>query len=530
MSSQIRSGLQCGSALAAALIALAGLAPAAQADVTISTDTTQNMNCVSGVCVPTATSAVLNVSDLESLLASGNVEVTTTGSGVQADNIDVDAALTWSNTSVLTVNAVDSISVQQGVSVTGTGGLTLNYGSGSTLSFGSSGNVTFQDLSSALTINGTSYGLVNSIAGINQAGPYSDIALAQSFDASGDGTYTTNPVSGLAGIFEGLGNTISNVSMNVTTNGTTVINYIGFFGYISGGDYPGTVRDFGLVNVNITGSGTSLYPAVVGALAGSVASGQVFGVWSSGTVTSGNVYAEVGGLLGTAGNLDKYPRSTIANSYSTATVDVTDGTSGGGFVGYVFSNFYNCYATGQVEGGPGSAVGGFAIGSGEGGYIEGSFATGAVSTGDGGYAGGLVSGVGDTKITNSYATGSVTGGQNAYVGGLFGSEGGGVTKAGKFTKSYSTGQVTGGTGSLVGGSVGYIDPNGPQPTFQDIYWDTDTSGSSQGTGNDGNVAGITGLTTSQFMPKLPKGLSKKYWGENSGINGGFPYLLSNPPP
>jgi hypothetical protein len=99
-------------------------APAAQADVTISTAATHNMACSAGVCSPTASSAVLNAGDLETLLASGNVEVTTTGSsGVQADNIDVTAALGWSNQSMLELGAYDSIAVARPISVAGTGGL-----------------------------------------------------------------------------------------------------------------------------------------------------------------------------------------------------------------------------------------------------------------------------------------------------------------------------------------------------------------------------------------------------------------------
>src|SRR5439155_22298305 len=65
---------------------------AAQAAVTISTGGTQNMSCSGGVCAPTSSDAVLNVTDLESLLAVGNVKVTTTGSGVQATDIVVNGA------------------------------------------------------------------------------------------------------------------------------------------------------------------------------------------------------------------------------------------------------------------------------------------------------------------------------------------------------------------------------------------------------------------------------------------------------
>jgi hypothetical protein len=42
-----------------------GAATAARADVTISSDPTQDMSCSDGVCQPTASDAVLNVGDLE---------------------------------------------------------------------------------------------------------------------------------------------------------------------------------------------------------------------------------------------------------------------------------------------------------------------------------------------------------------------------------------------------------------------------------------------------------------------------------
>jgi hypothetical protein len=97
----------------------------AEADVTISSASTQNVSCSGGVCAPTATDAVLNVGDLESLLASGNVEITTTGSGTQADNIDIAAALSWSSASVLSLDAYQSIVVDRPVMITGLSGLSI---------------------------------------------------------------------------------------------------------------------------------------------------------------------------------------------------------------------------------------------------------------------------------------------------------------------------------------------------------------------------------------------------------------------
>src|ERR1700733_6826164 len=115
----VASGLILGAACAAVLLPASG----AMANVTISSDATQNMSCANGICSPTASKALLNAGDLETLLASGNVEVTTTGTGVQAKDIDVKAAVAWSSSSVLTLDAYRSIAIDQPVSVTGLAGM-----------------------------------------------------------------------------------------------------------------------------------------------------------------------------------------------------------------------------------------------------------------------------------------------------------------------------------------------------------------------------------------------------------------------
>src|SRR5437870_7236697 len=106
--------------------ALLCVGDAARADVTISSDATKNMSCSNGVCTPTASDAVLNVNDLESLLASGNVTVTTTGSGgVQATNINVTAAVSWSSQSALRLDAYESVVIHKKISVPTGAGLSL---------------------------------------------------------------------------------------------------------------------------------------------------------------------------------------------------------------------------------------------------------------------------------------------------------------------------------------------------------------------------------------------------------------------
>jgi hypothetical protein len=89
----------------------------AHADVKISSGATANMTCSGGVCSPTAKNAILNVTDLENLLATGNVTVTTTGSGVQADNLDVNAAVSWAGANALALDAHQSCRPASGTKV-----------------------------------------------------------------------------------------------------------------------------------------------------------------------------------------------------------------------------------------------------------------------------------------------------------------------------------------------------------------------------------------------------------------------------
>ena len=217
--------------------------PPALAAVVISSQATSNVSCSGGVCAPTAAKAVLNVVDLESLLASGNTEVTTTGSGVQAGTIALDAKLSWSAASTLELDAYQSITVQQPVSVMGSGGLTIDTndgGSGGTFSFASNGSVAFQNLASPLTINGVSFTLVNSLPTLASAvnsTPAGAFALANSYDASQDGTYSQAPITEtLEGAIEGLGNTISQLSI-------AVHGRLSFAAMIETVDTPGAVEN-----------------------------------------------------------------------------------------------------------------------------------------------------------------------------------------------------------------------------------------------------------------------------------------------
>ena len=535
-----------GLRILAAAAALALAAAPAQAAVTISSGATQNMSCTGGVCAPTARSAVLNTGDLENLLASGNLTVTTTGSGVQAHDIHVSSALSWASSSTLSLEAHRSIAVNAAVAITGRSGLVLDTGKkNGRLSFGPNGSFGFANLSSQLSINGNAYTLVGDIKTLASdiaASPAGDFALANNYDASADGTYQGCPVPTLfSGSFEGLGNIISNLSID----GVTDINGGPIEGLFVELDTKGTIGNIGLVNANLV---VPTRYVLAGSLVG-FNSGTVEGSYVSGTLTVG-IKSSGGGLAGGNGG-------TIANSYATASLNGSANADLGGLVADNDAIIENSHAAGDVTGAS-SEVGGL-VGANFGGTITNSYATGQVTeTGLAHAAGGLVglnyenSGIAGT-IENSYATGNVSG-RNSSAGGLAGANGSVIvnsyatgTVAGKggsegglvggngidatISFSYSTGSVSGGTGSYVGGLIGIDDS--PAGSITDAYWDTDTSGItnlSQGAGNIANDPGITGMTTAQFQSGLPAGFDPGIWAEKSNINGGLPYLLANPPP
>ena len=103
----------------------------ASADVKISSAATQNMNCSEGVCTPSAANALLNVGDVETMLAAGDLTIETAGSGgVQAKDIVVDATFSWSSQSGLALDAYRSIAVNKAVSVSGIAALDLTTNDG----------------------------------------------------------------------------------------------------------------------------------------------------------------------------------------------------------------------------------------------------------------------------------------------------------------------------------------------------------------------------------------------------------------
>ena len=312
-------------ALLAALLCLS-LAGGALAAVSISGGPTQNMTCSGGVCTPAGKKAVLNVSYLASLLAGGDWKVTT-GSG--AITIEVTDNLTWASTNTLTLDAAYNVSIKALVTVTGGGGLTVltsdGIGGGNFLFF-PGGKIDFNQLSSILAINGENYTLesdVHTLAANNSG----FVALANDYDAHVDGPYLSSPISGFGGgVLEGLGHTISNLTIK---NKSTTVCAAGFIGGVNAG---GAVRNFNLTNARVSNAGGAPLCGFfyIGALVAQNA-GVVFGSRVTGKVRGGGA-AFAGGLVGeNLGTITGSSTDMLVDGSSS--VSVNGPVANGGLVG-----------------------------------------------------------------------------------------------------------------------------------------------------------------------------------------------------
>jgi len=484
---------------------------AAQAEVSINANQTKNMVCSDGVCAPTAKKAYLNVKDLQKLLKSSDIKVTT---GAGAKTMGVDVPLTWTSTHRLTLDAIYRVEIKAPVTVAGTGALTIVYndgGTGGDLLFVNNARIDFWDLGSSLVINGRSYALLNDIATLASAianDPAASYALAKDYDAAADGTYRKPPiVTMFTGAFEGLGHRID----HLTVDGQVKLGdpHTGLFAWIDAG---GLVRDIILRHAKVS-SGSRWADA--GLIAGEN-SGIIAHVIVSGAVTGTGDHAAVGGIAG----WNAY-NGTIEHSSAVA-IKVLTGLypdDAGGVAGLNVGVIAGAAATGTVSGG--RFTGGLVGENDQGAHITQSYAAVTVAETDVALVGGLT-GFNRGAVDNSYATGNVTG----YFAGGFTTEN---DKKGTIVASYSNGLVTGQYEP-----AGFVsDQEAPDGSLADDYWDLDTSGFSdpgQGCGNIANCPGVTGLTDVQLKSALPAGFDPVVWGQNAAINNGYPYLLTNPPP
>ncbi len=402
-------------------------------------------NPVSGVTTIDAAALLLgNFAPLpDPLGAPTNRPNNNLGGGVAGD-IHVNDVVTWS-ANKLTLNAENNININANLNASGTASLALEYGQAN-VALGNTSNYYLhngakvnlpagQNFSTKLGYDGatkvftviTALGLdqnsltMTDLQGINGnlAGNY---VLGADIDATASSGWNVDPVTGGAlgftpiggsnvawtsaggftGVFDGLGHTVSNLTIN-TMNAPVVAPalptasiYVGLFGQVAVG---GLLQNVNLLDANIAGAGA------VGALAGV----------NHGTINNSSTTVTVAATLAA-------PASGAVTGYGYGIVTApTAMASTGGLVGANYGAVNDSSASGSVSGTlDGESVGGLVgINAGTvGGTLGiGSHSSAAVSSNGSisGSLGGLV-GVNTGTINNSYATGSVT--DNAIASGV----------------------------------------------------------------------------------------------------------------
>ncbi|MEW6645207.1 MAG: MBG domain-containing protein [Pseudomonadota bacterium] len=421
----------------------------------------------------TSNDSIINAGTLQTALGSANVTVTTGSGGSQAGDITVAAPVAWSSGSTLTLSAAHNIAVNAPVTLNGSGTLALSANGGvqvnKTISVTGAGTVT---ITAAPVPDVSTTGLTFARGASIDYGATNN---GGTFKLNGT-TYTL--VYSLANL-----DAIDGVN---ATNGAAVATY-----------GAGITGNYALAT-NLDASGIAYNQQLMGGFGGMLDGlGHTVSNMNIGGGLNNN--GMIGVLFGTLSNFGMVGGSVNGN----LTTGTLAGSNNGGVVQTSYSSA-TVYGSQDVGG-----LIGFNTGT-----IQSSFATGNVTTG-GQYAGGLA-GRNTGLIKTSVASGLVSAGQ--YVGGLVGR-----LESGAIQQSLFTGMVTGG-GGYVGGIVGYVAPAAPRLSGN-LYWDTQTSGTSVAAGYDVNgVVQATGLATADLQSGgLPSGLSSTIWGVGAGL---YPYLAN----
>lgn len=412
--------------------------------------------------------AGIGADTLATNLNSGNVVLAAAQGGAgdtDAGDIHVNAAVSWSANTTLTLNAIRDVNVNANISSTHAsgGGLAINPGNGGAFNLATGSRITLAGSGATLAIGGVQYTLLRTLTdlvGVNasnttRSGNY---ALAADLDASASAALNNGlgftPIGNASGFgsnnsfrgrFDGLGNSIVGLTVNQPTN-----SFVGLFG---------TAHDATIRNLTLSGgafTGRQYVGAVVGyaAASGNVGAAPmtITNVHSNAPVSQATVVGNgnAGGLVGQfAAASGSIARSTASGSVTT----VDSSGNFGGLVGYVSGGTVSgvqgvTTASGAVtmSSTSNSRSAGGLIGAMDGaGTLSNVSASGDVSSAYN--AGGLVGWYSSTgAASNLQATGNVTG--TNYVGGLIGD----WNAAGAITTATASGSVTG--AEHVGGLIG----------------------------------------------------------------------------
>ncbi|MBN3830516.1 GLUG motif-containing protein [Burkholderia sp. Ac-20344] len=452
----------------------------------------------------------------------------------QKGNVDLQQALsaTGANAS-LNVNAADKIRINEAVKLTGRNAhLELNAKNGHTLN--DKAVVTLSGDNASFRANGEDYKVLHTVADLrsidaNLGGRY---VIGNTIDGANASFRSIGGDREFHGVFDGLGNTISRLS--ITNTGPN----IGLFGQSSG-----TLANLTLDSLVVDGT-SAARAAFVGGLVGDNLGGHITNVTAknmsvsyngrdtvqmgglvgrnvgtidrarfAGRVSGSNNAFIVGGLVGSnvgtiadseafadvtlagrpgipldqefnpdvqsAGGLVGMNGGRIVRSSSGGRVSGRDNTSTGGFVGVNYGTIRDASTSATVTAGKGGYVGGFVGKNRDGGTIANASASGSVTAAGAKAIGGFIGENARGTLDDVRSTGDVTDLASGHVGGLAGANRGTIRNA------HATATVKAGRNSHVGGLVGTNDGTVSNARAE--------GKASAGDGSD--VGGLVGLNT-----------------------------------
>ncbi|KVS36076.1 GLUG motif-containing protein [Burkholderia ubonensis] len=463
-----------------------------------------------GTIVADTLSRNLATTDIELVAERGNLSVegpVTWASGNQLTlasrngDVAVNGALraTGANASA-TLDAKNAVRIAAPIALTGANAqFTLNYGGAYSLANGAA--VTLSGVGAGFTSNGFRYIVIQNIGQLQSVNANLDGLYVLGNDIAGSyyGTAFKTIGSGaaFAGVFDGLGNTISNLTI------TSSDPYAGLFG-----SNAGSIANLNLKSLRVSAA-SGVGPVAIGALVGENR-GTISNVTATGMQVSASASRSntLGGLIG-------INRGTVDQASFTGTVTGNGMTYAvGGLIGENGANLLagtvsRSTANATVSGGASNmaSIGGL-VGVNRGGTISGSSSVGSTSGLNlaGVNVGGLVGANLFGTIDDSTASGRTTGGSGGTAGGLVG------FNSGTITHSVASGVVDGRYAQAIGGFVGLN---------QGIVRDGKAMGavSSASTGSTGGFVGINQGDDSRIEMAEAHGAVSGGQGNNGGFVG-----------
>src|SRR5947208_1332301 len=277
----------------------------------------------------------------------------------------------------------------------------------------------------------TAYMLVNTASDLdalrtNVSGTY---ALGRDINAGSIPNFT--PIPNFAGLFDGQGQTIANLTITSTAQNVGLFSSIGS---------TGVVRNLNLADATVSGLTSQFVGTLAGTNAGTISNvsatdvavsvgsngngGGLVGL-NSGTITNAFASGDVTGVAGTngfttLGGLVAVNTGSISNSFASVAVGSPSvaNLQAGGLVGNNSGTILSSVVLGNVQAGDASIAGGLVASNSVSGAITGSQASGNVSVGAASFAGGLV-GTNAGAVTDTIASGAVSStGSTSTIGGL----------------------------------------------------------------------------------------------------------------